>query len=473
MTATKLDQVGGSNFEKMVLALLLKDKSFCGSYAGLLQSTHFSTELFSALANVILGFYAKYRRVPNYDELVNAISRRYDADQTTFFDACISLVESLWEAETPSKDYISPKLISFIKEAETLSLLQKASKEQNLNPDYLYKELQRITSMTDDVHDMGLTSDSFIEKLLTRDEESEGFTTGFPSFDHVLKHGFRPGELTVIQGGSGIGKTTVLCNLGKGLLLSGAKVVHITLEMPEERIMDKYISSLTRIPIDKLNDTTNMRDIVDQISQTSVISPTDLRIKYMEGNSATLNDIENYIVRLRSAGHGIDILIVDYADLVRPPRNYGQSGDKRLELGDIYVGLRNMGERFGFPILTVSQINREGKKLGFNYKTGRYDAFPAKLRDFHMDDSQKKANHADFIFAIREPKVFHPFDSDGQSFLFVVDAIKTRYGEKDQCLVFNMRFCEAWMEDRTEGFDFENCMDWLRTFHTLEGETKL
>lgn len=50
-------------------------------------------------------------------------------------------------------------------------------------------------------------------------------------------NGLRPGEITVITGTTGIGKTTFLCEYSLDLFTQGVRTLFCSFEMPEERIL--------------------------------------------------------------------------------------------------------------------------------------------------------------------------------------------------------------------------------------------
>jgi hypothetical protein len=67
--------------------------------------------------------------------------------------------------------------------------------------------------------------------------------------------------------------------------------------------------------------------------------------------------IKNHIEKLRKRGIEPDMILVDYADLLRPTRS---SGEKRHELEETYEGLRGLAQTYEIPCWTASQTNRSG-----------------------------------------------------------------------------------------------------------------
>jgi replicative DNA helicase len=79
----------------------------------------------------------------------------------------------------------------------------------------------------------------------------------------------------------------------------------------------------------------------------------NLIVKYFPTKGATVNTIASHIERCRANGFPPDMIIVDYADLLR-----GKGKEVRLELGNIYEDLRGLAGEHEIPVWTASQANR-------------------------------------------------------------------------------------------------------------------
>ena len=82
-----------------------------------------------------------------------------------------------------------------------------------------------------------------------------------------------------------------------------------------------------------------------------------LIIKEYPTKSASTKNIENHIEKLLKRGIKPDVVIVDYADLLRPRKS---SSEKRHELENIYEELRAIAQKHECTVLTASQTNRGG-----------------------------------------------------------------------------------------------------------------
>jgi replicative DNA helicase len=82
-----------------------------------------------------------------------------------------------------------------------------------------------------------------------------------------------------------------------------------------------------------------------------------LIIKEYPTKSASVQTIKNHIEKLKKRGIYPDVILVDYADLLRPVRH---SNEKRHELEETYEGLRALAQVYEIPVWTASQTNRSG-----------------------------------------------------------------------------------------------------------------
>ena len=82
-----------------------------------------------------------------------------------------------------------------------------------------------------------------------------------------------------------------------------------------------------------------------------------LIIKEYPTKSASVQTLKNHIEKLRKRGIEPDMILVDYADLLRPTRS---SSEKRHELEETYEGLRGLAQTYDMPVWTASQTNRGG-----------------------------------------------------------------------------------------------------------------
>ena len=176
-------------------------------------------------------------------------------------------------------------------------------------------------------------------------------STGWKTIDDLTKGGLGSGELGVVIAPTGAGKSMVLVHLGAQALLEGKTVVHYTLELGPTVIASRYDSCLTGIPLSQLFSSK------EGIYETVKDIEGQLIVKEYPTKSASPNVIRNHLERLLQRDIKPDLIIVDYADLLRP--NVVRK-EKRHELETIYEDLRGIAKEMSCPCYTASQTNRSG-----------------------------------------------------------------------------------------------------------------
>ena len=177
--------------------------------------------------------------------------------------------------------------------------------------------------------------------------------TGLQKLDSksILQGGLARGELGVVVANTGVGKSHWLVAMGAAALKAGKTVVHYTLELQDTIIGTRYDSCITGYP---LSDIRNFKDeVYDEIKNIE----GSLIVKEYPTKSANTNTIRAHLSRLIKRGIKPGMIIVDYADLLKPVT---VRKEKRNELESIYEELRAISTEFQCPIWTASQTNRSG-----------------------------------------------------------------------------------------------------------------
>lgn len=144
-----------------------------------------------------------------------------------------------------------------------------------------------------------------------------------------------------------------LTALGANALREGKDVVHYTFELSESAVGRRYDSNLCDIDSNEIID--NKEQIIKKYGETSGLGR--LIIKEFPTNSASIFTLRSHIERLELKGFRPDMIIIDYADIMRSTRQYDSL---RHELKLIYEELRGFANEKRLPIWSASQSNKEG-----------------------------------------------------------------------------------------------------------------
>ena len=188
------------------------------------------------------------------------------------------------------------------------------------------------------------------------------------------------GELGIFAGNPGGGKSWCLCRVGAEAMRRKKNVLHVTLELNESYVGLRYDAVFTKIDFQEIR---NHKEVV--MEKMSEIEGK-LVIKYYPIKTIPALTIKNHVERLAMLGKKIDLIVVDYADILRPldsPKNSNSYQDA----GSIYEELRAIAGELQVPVWSASQVTRSGAKE---------DVIEAQ----HMADSYRKVMTADVVISV-------------------------------------------------------------------------
>lgn len=192
-------------------------------------------------------------------------------------------------------------------------------------------------------------------RLMKIKDKNGQVSTGWSVLDQRLFGGMNRGELNVFAGPSGAGKSLFLANMGVNWALNNLNVVYVTLELSEELVsmrMDAMITGIASREIFR-----DLDDVEIKVKMTGKRAGA-IQVKYLPSGKNT-NDVRAYLKELEvKTGRKIDVLLVDYLDLLMPISKKISPSD--LFIKDKYVSeeLRNLAVELNVVLVTASQLNR-------------------------------------------------------------------------------------------------------------------
>jgi replicative DNA helicase len=180
--------------------------------------------------------------------------------------------------------------------------------------------------------------------------------SGYAKLDDILS-GFKPGELLILAARPSMGKTAFALNLLMNAAIDQKKAVaFFSLEMTAEQIVDRVLSTLARIPINKLSkgqiDDGDFARIGDAMEH---LEGTDIYIDDKGG--ANVTQLRSKLRRLKVEKGVLDLVVVDYLQLMSAGGNKF-AGNRVLEMSEISRSLKELAKELGVPILALSQLSR-------------------------------------------------------------------------------------------------------------------
>jgi replicative DNA helicase len=341
----------GKSFQEGLVQLIFEDRPFADQITEVLDVEFLELEYLRTFVAKIVEYRTKYGKHPSTNAMISILRTELDRESEVTQKQVRDYFARVHTTEISDDiDYIKETSLDFcrkqkLKEAmmKSVGLLQTCSFDE-------------ISKVINDALKLG-SENNFGHDFIADFEERYKpkfrlpVTTGWGEIDTITSGGLGRNELGVVIAPTGAGKSMALVHLGSQAIKEGKTVVHYTLELQDTVVACRYDSCITQYP---LSDLTNFKDeIFEEIKNLD----GTLIVKEYPTKSASTNTIKAHLARLVKRGIEPGMVIVDYADLLRP---VVVRKEKRTELESIYEELRGLSNEFNCPVWTASQTNRSG-----------------------------------------------------------------------------------------------------------------
>ena len=182
-----------------------------------------------------------------------------------------------------------------------------------------------------------------------------GIATGWTDFDKITS-GLHENQFIIIAARPAMGKTAFALNLATNVVTSSKKSVAVfNLEMGAEQLANRMLSSLGQIEGYKfMSGKLNNNDYVKFNEALSQLEDTNLFLDDTPG--ITIGEIRSKCRRLKTSSSGLDLVIIDYLQLISGGKNYG--ANRQQEVSDISRSLKMLAMELNIPIIALSQLSR-------------------------------------------------------------------------------------------------------------------
>jgi replicative DNA helicase len=188
-----------------------------------------------------------------------------------------------------------------------------------------------------------------------------GLRTGFTDIDSKTQ-GLQASDFIVLAARPSVGKTSLALNIAEYAGVREGKSVGVfSLEMSKEQLVLRLLSSVTKIDSFKLRsgflaemDFPKIASAMETLSRAKIFIDDTASISVME--------LRTKARRLKME-HGLDLLIVDYLQLMQPGSS-GRESNRVQEVSEISRGLKALARELGIPVLALSQLSRQTEMRG-------------------------------------------------------------------------------------------------------------
>lgn len=258
-----------------------------------------------------------------------------------------------------SDDILKGQIESFLRAKMTYMAIKKTAEEwkssnyQSMNA--VVEEIKKAVNFTINAK-VGVSIKKDFDSLMSYLQlKLKNVPTPFNALNGLIDGGHPSKAVSMYFGEANMGKTTFLCNDAAFAVKNGYRVLYVTLEMPDFEIFKKIASNILEVEVNNLKnyDTNELRVRINNLCAA------DLKIIEYPSFEMSAYDLKNILHELEYKEKFIpDIIFIDYVNCMVAAKDSG--GQRHQDLGYIMKELENIAKEFDVPIVSCSQLNRDG-----------------------------------------------------------------------------------------------------------------
>ena len=340
----------GKAFQEGLVQIIYEDRPFADQITEVLDVNFLELEYLRVFVSKIVNYRDQYNTHPSVEAIITILRTDLDNEDRVVQKQVRDYFAKITTKDLQDREYIKEQSLDFCRKQNLKeAMLKSVGLLQTCSFDEISKTINDSLKLGSD-NNFGYDYLADFEARFVPKHRLP-VTTGWREIDSICGGGLGKSELGVVIAPTGAGKSFCLVHLGAQGLKEAKTVIHYTLELQDTIIANRYDSCLTGYP---LSDIINFKEeVYEEIKDIE----GKLIVKEYPTKSATTNTIKSHLTKLLKRGIKPGMIIVDYADLLRPVT---ARKEKRTELESIYEDLRAISTEFQCPVWTASQTNRSG-----------------------------------------------------------------------------------------------------------------
>lgn len=368
------DRVPPQNIEaeQSVLGAMLIDKEAIAKTTEILTSDDFYREAHRVIFTAIIELYNKNEAV-DMVTLTDVLRRDNKLEDvggiayvTSLANAVPTAANVKYHADIVSEKSVLRQLVRV--STEIAAMGYEANDEVGVLLDTAESRILEIASRKKKsdftpIEDVLMDSVKGIEKLLENKGGLTGLPSGFADLDK-LTSGLHPSDFIILAARPSMGKTALALNIVQNVALRAHKriggqprtVAFFSLEMSKEQLVSRMLCAEANIDSQRLRigelgdgDWESLWVACDAMSNAKIYIDDTAGITAMEMRSRA---------RRLKAEHGLDLIVVDYLQLMQGSGKRNSSGDRQQEVSEISRSLKALARELDVPVIALSQLSR-------------------------------------------------------------------------------------------------------------------
>ena len=341
----------GTPFQRKVIGALMTDQKFVLNVRDVIKLEYFNSQAHKWIVQRILDYFDAFHTVPTL-EVLQIEFKKIDNDVLK-----VAVREELkysYEVSTDDLQFVKEEFLAFCRNQEMKNaILESADKLKQEDYEGIRALIEKALKAGQE-KDAGLNYKKDVEARY-RDDYRPTIPTPWQTLSDLFSGGFGPGDLFLIFGSPGGGKSWLCIDIAAEAAKLGYNVFYYTLELSEKYVSRRIDAAMTGYCVDDLRE---HRAEVDKMVEEL---PGNIIIKEYAPKSATISTIKAHVQQCIEDGIRPDLIIIDYIDYLKPSSKVRYS-ERKDEVDDVYIGSKALAKELQVPVLSPSQVNRMGAK---------------------------------------------------------------------------------------------------------------
>ena len=233
-----------------------------------------------------------------------------------------------------------------------------------------------------------------LEKLHNQPIKVSGLQTGFIDLDNKLA-GLQKSDLLIVAARPAMGKTSLALNIALNVAKKKNQVLFFSLEMSQDQLLDRLLSIESGIKAWQLR-TGPLKDSHFSKINRAMGVLNDLNLFIDDSIGLNVGQLRTK-ARRESHRHGLDLIVVDYLQLMSGMRPSYNESNRVHEVTEISRSLKHLARELNIPVIVLSQLNRSVESREGNQP---------KLAD--LRDSGSIEQDADIVLFLYRDDYYNP-----------------------------------------------------------------
>jgi replicative DNA helicase len=199
-----------------------------------------------------------------------------------------------------------------------------------------------------------------IDQLHKSEKDFRGVPTGFRDLDNLLS-GLQKADLIILAARPSVGKTTFALDIARHVACRlHLPVAIFSLEMSSQQLVDRILAAESRVnswalrtgKLTHEDDFARIRDALDSLDKAPIL---------IDDQASTNITRMKAMARRMKAEHGLELIVVDYLQLMTPTRNHDSMVQQVTEISR---ALKGLARELEVPVLALSQLSRAVEQRG-------------------------------------------------------------------------------------------------------------